>query len=458
MAFGRAPGVAEAAGFVHSFFRTNPQVLVRMLTTKKLMPAFILITSLFFMWGLAHNLNPILIPHLKKACRLTDLQSAFIDSAFFVGYFVMALPAGLAMKKWGYKTGILLGLLLFACGALLFYPAAAARTFGLFLLALFIIASGLTFLETAANPYITVLGEASTATQRLNFSQSFNGLAATLSPLLGGVFILSGNTISDAQLAAMPAAEAEALLQAEAATVQVPYLVIAGLVLLLALILWRWPLPAIGDEATEPAATDAATASPDGGTSIYQQTNLWRGVLAQFFYVGAQVCVTSFFIRFAGQAAGIDEKTAAFYLSAALLAFMLGRFAGTFIMQYLAPARLLLLYSLACMLLLGVAIVAEGRLALYAIIGVVFFESIMFPTIFSLGIAGLGRHTKLGSSLIIMAIAGGALLPVAMGYLSDASTIQTAYLVPLLCFVPVAWFAWHNRHRVADSTAAPAHA
>ncbi|TAD84707.1 MAG: L-fucose:H+ symporter permease [Bacteroidetes bacterium] len=428
-----------------------------MLTTKKLMPAFILITALFFMWGLAHNLNPILIPHLKKACRLTDLQSAFIDSAFFIGYFVMALPAGFAMKKWGYKSGIIIGLLLFAFGALLFYPAASARTFGLFLLALFIIASGLTFLETAANPYITVLGSAETATQRLNFSQSFNGLAATLAPFLGGIFILSGKEITDAQLAAMNPADAEALLQSEAATVQVPYLVIAGLVLLLALVVWKSALPEIQEPAAEVIDAEAASgtifsdlnkpsapAAANGDArsrSIFKQANLMRGVLAQFFYVGAQVCITSFFIRFASKAAQIDEKTAALYLSLALLAFMVGRFAGTYFMQFVAAARLLVLYCIACVVLLALAITLGGQFALYALIGVCFFISIMFPTIFSLGIVGLGGQTKLGSSLIIMAIAGGALMPVIMGRVSDLYSIQIAYIVPLICFVPIVWFA-----------------
>jgi FHS family L-fucose permease-like MFS transporter len=406
-----------------------------MLTDKKLMPAFILITCLFFMWGLAHNLNPILIPHLKKACRLSDLQSAFIDSAFFVGYFVMALPAGMAMKKWGYKSGIILGLLLFALGALLFYPAAEARTFGLFLLALFIIASGLTFLETAANPYITVLGAPATATQRLNFSQSFNGLAATLAPLLGGIFILSGRSISDEDLAALAPAEAEALLQSEAATVQVPYLVIAGLVLLLALIVWRATLPEIKEQE------DATAHADKSETPIYKRGQLMRGVVAQFFYVGAQVCITSFFIRFADKAAGMGEKTAALYLSAALLGFMVGRFVGTFLMQYISPKTLLLAYSIINLLLLAAAIAVGGRFALYALIGVTFFMSIMFPTIFSMGIAGLGSQTKLGSSLIIMSIAGGALIPVIMGHLSDLYNIQVAYIVPALCFVVVAWFA-----------------
>lgn len=407
-----------------------------MLTYKKFLVPFIVITCLFFMWGFAHNLNPILIPHLKKACRLSDLQSAFIDSAFFIGYFVMALPAGLAMKKWGYKTGIITGLLLFACGAALFYPAAEVRTFPLFLLALFIIASGLTFLETAANPYVTVLGAPETATQRLNFSQSFNGLAATLAPLLGGIFILSGRSISDDDLSAMTPEAADLLLKSEAKTVQVPYLVIAGLVLLLALVIWKVALPEIKEEEQSGEHTEKAHAP------IYKQANLMRGILAQFFYVGAQVCITSFFIRFSGFSAGLDEKTAAMYLSAALLAFMIGRFAGTFLMQFITPSRLLLIYSIANFGLLLATVLVGGKFALYALIGVTFFMSIMFPTIFSLGISGLGSQTKIGSSLIIMSIAGGALIPVIMGFTSDRTNIQTAYIVPAICFLVVAWFAF----------------
>jgi len=411
------------------------------MTSKKYLTAFIIITSLFFMWGLAHNLNPILIPHLKKACRLTDLQSAFIDSAFFIGYFVMAIPAGMIMKRLGYKSGIIIGLLLFAVGALLFYPAAAVRTFPLFLLALFIIASGLTFLETAANPYVTVLGTPETATQRLNFSQSFNGLAATLAPLLGGIFILSGRSISDADLQALTPDAAEQLLQTEAESVQVPYLVIAGLVLLLAFIVWRSVLPEIKEDENE-GKTDDAHQRP-----IYKEANLMRGVVAQFFYVGAQVCITSFFIRFAGKAAEVDEKTAARFLSAAMLAFMIGRFAGTAFMKFIAPSRLLLLYSLTNIVLLLIMVYFGGMVALYALIAVTFFMSIMFPTIFSLGIAGLGSQTKLGSSLIIMAIAGGALMPVIMGYISDRTSIQTAYIVPAVCFVAVAWFAIKSKSK-----------
>ncbi|MBD0278092.1 MAG: L-fucose:H+ symporter permease [Flavisolibacter sp.] len=420
-----------------------------MLTSKKYLIPFILITCLFFLWGLAHNLNPILIPHLKKACQLTDLQSAFIDSAFFIGYFVMALPAGIIMRRFGYKAGIIMGLLLFAIGAFLFYPAAEVRVFGFFLTALFIIASGLTFLETAANPYITVLGEPSTATQRLNFSQSFNGLAATIAPLIGGLFILSNTSLSQEQKNAMEPAALQAYLTEEAKTVQVPYIVIGSIVLLVAFLLWRTKLPEVKEEESEVASAKDA--------SIFSRKNLMLGVLAQFFYVGAQVCVSSFFIRFSNKAAGIPEKTAAFYLSVALLAFMIGRFAGTFLMKYVAPYRLLFFYSIINTCLLFAAIYIGGRFAIYSLIGVEFFMSIMFPTIFSLSIYGLGQQTKIGSSLVIMAIAGGAVFPVIMGRISDISSIQTAYIVPALCFLAVLYFSIKTtaKHSLSPSIAHP---
>ncbi len=392
-----------------------------------------LITCLFFLWGFALNLNPILIPHLKKACQLTDAQSALIDSASYVAYFLLALPAGLFMKRYGYKGGILLGLLLFATGAFLFYPAAAARSYGFFLAALFIIASGLTFLETAANPYITVLGDPAGAAQRINFAQSFNGLAATLAPLLGGTFILSGRTLSANEEAAMPAAQLTAYLDQEAAAVQVPYLIIGAVVLLVAGLLWRTRLPEI--EAAEPAGQRS---------SLLREKNLWLGVAAQFFYVGAQVCVSSFFIRFAGRVAGLDEKLAAYYLAGALLGFMAGRFLGTLLLRYVAAARLLALYSLINVVLIGLAVVLPGMFSVYALVGVEFFMSIMFPTIFSLSIRGLGANTKQGSALVIMAIVGGAVFPLLMGWLSDATSIQTAYLVPGVCFGAVLLFSLRN--------------
>ncbi|WP_304062879.1 L-fucose:H+ symporter permease [Pedobacter glucosidilyticus] len=407
-----------------------------MLTNRKYLLPFILITTLFFLWGFAHNLNPILIPHLKKACELTDLESALIDSAFYIGYFIMAIPSGMLMKKFGYKSGIVFGLLLFAIGAFLFWPAAELRNFSFFLLALFIIASGLTFLETAANPYITVLGEPETATIRLNFSQSFNGLAATLAPFLGGIFILSGVHLSDEQKANMSLLEKEEFLRQEALSVQIPYLLIGIIVLLVAIIIWRVKLPEISVDNHENSISKR---------SIWKNKNLIFGVIAQFFYVGAQVCVSSFFIRFIGVAAGVAEKDAAMYLSVALLVFMIGRFVGTFLMKYISPRVLLAIYSIANVILLIMAINFGNMLSIYALIGVEFFMSIMFPTIFSLSLDGLGEEKKIGSSLLVMAIAGGAFFPLIMGKISDMVNIQIAYIVPLFCFLIVFLFAVQSK-------------
>lgn len=394
----------------------------------------ILITSLFFLWGFAHNLNPILIPHLKKACQLSDLQSAFVDSAFFIAYFAVALPAGYFMKHFGYKRGIVFGLLLFAVGAFLFFPAANTRTYGLFLVALFVIASGLTFLETAANPYISVLGSPETATQRLNFAQSFNGLAATLAPFIGGQFILSGKTLGEAEQASMSPEMLNAYLQMEADAVKVPYLVIGAVVLLVTLFVARTPLPEINEE-------DSAPDSHTRGNSLWSNMHFVFGVIALFFYVGAQTGVVSFFIRFSDQVAGIPEKTAANLLAVALLGFMLGRFVGTFLMRYITPAKLLAAFSLLCVVFTILSVWVDGVFAVYAMVGVTFLMSIMFPTIFSLAIFGLGKHTKQGASILIMSIVGGAIIPVVMGWLSDWFTMQTAYLVPAACFVIVLVFA-----------------
>jgi len=393
-----------------------------------------LVTSLFFLWGFALNLNPILIPHLKKACQLSDTESALIDSAAYIAYFLMAIPAGLFMKRFGYKGGIIVGLLLFAFGAFLFYPAAETRIYIFFLGAIFIIACGLTFLETAANPYITVLGSPDTSAFRINFAQSFNGLAASLAIYLGGKFILSGVELTAEQQASMSTEQMNLYLNQEASSVEMPYIIIGIVVLTVALFLWRTPLPEIVEEDN----------SLETEGSILKEKNLMFGVLAQFFYVGAQVCVSSFFIRYSGHVAGLKETPAKNLLSLALLAFMIGRFIGTFLMKYIAPARLLAIYSIISFFLLILAVMADGMISVYAIFAVEFFMSIMFPTIFSLSIRGLGSKTKQGSSLVIMSIVGGAIFPVIMGGVSDASNIQTAYIVPALCFIVILFFAMKN--------------
>ncbi|THU41579.1 L-fucose:H+ symporter permease [Niastella caeni] len=395
---------------------------------------FILVTSLFFFWGFVHNLDPILIPHLRKAFTLNYLQSSLVDFSVFIAYFVMALPAGFVMRKYGYKSGILLGLLLFGVGSLLFIPAANTREYALFLGALFVIASGLTFLETAANPYAALLGPKESSTQRLNFAQSFNGLAVVVAPMIGGRFILSGTNLTEAQKAAMTPQALDAYLAAEAATVKGPYLTLGIIILVVALIFALTKLPEIKEEEGKPSSFAHAT----------RHKHLIWAVIAQFFYVGAQVCVSSFFINVAVKAANISEIAAADYLGLGYgLAFMVGRFVGTFFMKFISPNKLLAIYAGINIVLSAIAIISSGMITVYALIGVAFFMSIMFPTIFSLGIQGLGSDTKIGSSLIIMSIVGGALLPLLMGRISDMTgNIQNGYIIPLVCFIVVLYFGW----------------
>jgi MFS transporter, FHS family, L-fucose permease len=398
---------------------------------QKFLIPFILVTSLFFLWAFVHNLEPILIPHLKKACQLTDLQSALIDSSVYIGYLVMAIPAGLFMKKYGYKKGILFGLILYALGALLFFPAANTRVYIYFLGALFIIASGCAFLETAANPYVTILGKPETATTRLNFSQSFNGLGAFLAPLLGGQMILSGIEHSENELAAMSTTQLNDYLQLEADAVKIPYLIIALVVLGVAVLIYFTAMPEVPVEDKN---------QKSGVFKALKHTHLKWGVVAQFFYVGAQVCVTSFFIRFAKYTSNTPEKDAAIWLGMAMFGFMVGRFAGTYLTRFIAANRLLAIYSFICIVLLAIATLVKSELAMWALLAVPFFESIMFPTIFSLAIEDIKEDTEIGSSLIVMAVAGGALFPVLMGLISDYSNIQISYIIPLLCFFVIAWF------------------
>lgn len=393
----------------------------------------ILITSLFFFWGFVHNLDPILIPHLRKAFKLTDLESSLVDFSVFIAYFVMAMPAGYLMRKWGYKTGIIVGLLLFGIGSFLFIPAADTKLYAFFLGALFVIACGLAVLETAANPYVTILGPAKTADFRLNFSQSFNGLAAFLAPIIGAKYIFTEAGYTEAQVAAMSPSAYDAYVTAEAASVKGPYTVL-GIIIILVLVLFIFTkLPDIKSDPNEQKSKIS---------DALKFANLRWGIVAQFFYVGAQVCVLSFFVRFVVVSANIDEKAAAVYAGFAGLAFMLGRFVGTFFMKFLPSKQLLSIYSIICMLLTLVAIFADGSITIYALIGVAFFMSIMFPTIFSLGISGMGEHTKTGSSLIVMAIVGGAILPLCLGYISDVTrSIQYGYIVPLICFAVVFLFS-----------------
>jgi len=403
---------------------------------------FIMVTSLFFFWGFIHNLDPVLIAHLKRGFTLNALQASLVDSAVYFGYFLMAIPAGMIMKKYGYKTGILLGLALFAIGCFLFVPAADTMQYAFFLGALFIVACGLAILETAANPYATILGDPATSTQRLNFAQSFNGLAAFLAPLIGGKLILAEKPLDKSAMDAMTASARALYLHDETASVKLPYIVLGSAILVVAAIFFFTKLPDIKEKEGNEKA---------GFLHVFRHKHLAWAVVAQFFYVGAQVCILSFLILFATKAAGITEKEAANYSGAAGLAFMVGRFAGTFFMRFLPPPRLLAIYAVACMLLCLVTIFGEGIITLYANIGVAFFMSIMFPTIFALGIKDIGADTKPASSLIIMAIVGGAVLPPLLAYIGDVTgNFQNGYLVPLLCFAVIFYFGWKG-HRVTEA-------
>lgn len=393
--------------------------------------AFVMITSLFFLWGFVHNLDPILIPHLKKAFSLTTLQASLVDSAVFIAYFVMALPAGIIMKKYGYKAGIIVGLLFFAIGSYLFIPSANTQSYGFFLVALFVIACGLTILETAANPFASLLGDPETAVQRLNLAQSFNGLAATIAPIIGAKIILTEG-VSDAVLQSMePSARALAL-ATEAASVKLPYFILGSVILVIAVIFWFTKLPKIKEEVSSSVSISTAL----------KHAHLRWAIASQFFYVGAQVCVFSFFILYATEAAGISEMKAAGYAGFGVgMAFMIGRFVGTFFMRYISPVKLLSIYALICALLSIAAMFTGGMMAVFVVIATAFFMSVMFPTIFSLGIKDLGADTKFGSSLIIMSIVGGALLPPLFGYISDIyHNIQYGYIVPFVCFVVILCF------------------
>ncbi|MCC8423718.1 L-fucose:H+ symporter permease [Mucilaginibacter sp. UR6-11] len=399
----------------------------------------ILVTSLFFLWAFLHNINSVLIPHLKKALELTDTQSSYIDVAVYTAYFVIAIPAGLFVHKYSYKKGIILGLILFATGAFLFIPAANAQSYTFFLVAIFISASGATFLETVANPYVSILGDKETATQRLNFAQSFNGLGALLAPVIGGQLILSGIEHTPAELKSMSAAQLAAYLQSEGDTVKLPYMVIGIVVIVLILLFIFTRIPAVKEDDD---AVESHSPGVDFSIKVFKNRHLKWAVIAEFCYVGAQVCVGSFFIRYAKFVAQIGEKDAAFLFGfIAMGGFMVGRFAGTFIMKYVEPAKLLSLYAAINILLLGVALITTGHVALYALMGVPFFMSIMFPTIFALGIKGLGEETKIASSFLVMSIIGGGVAPWFMGQISDRTgSIQLAYIIPLICFLFILYF------------------
>ena len=406
------------------------------LTERRYVGPLILITSLFFLWAFGVNLNDILIPRFKNAFALNDFQSSFIQAAFFGGYCMAALPAGRLMERIGYKRGILTGLALCASGALLFVPASAAGTYAFFLIALFVMACGQSFLEVAANPYVTVLGPAETSERRLNLSQSFNAVGAVCAMLLGW-FILSGKEITPEQRATFSVAQEQAYRTAQASSVRAPYALIACIFVVVAVLIVSMHLPEVSERGTRTNIEEKAS-----WKKVFQQGHLVKGVVAQFLYVGAQVGVGSFVIRFAQHSMpGLNARSAWYYLLGHWVGFMLGRFGGSALMKNVSAPRLLSIFGAGSLISIVVALSVNGLASVWAVVLIGFFHSIMFPTIFALSIKNLGPLTKRGSSLQVMAILGGALLPLIMGHISDVSNIRTAFIVPLVCYVYILYFA-----------------
>ena len=399
---------------------------------------FILVTSLFFLWALPNNLNDILIPQFMKSFELSRFEAGLVQSAFYLGYFVFALPAALIMDRFGYKAGLLSGLLIFAAGCFLFWPAALAGKFGFFLGALFIIAAGLAFLETGSNSFISILGDPEKSEQRLNLAQSFNPLGSMAGVLVGTVFIFSGTELSTTGIEEMKALGTyNQYLHDEIMRVGPPYLIIGTIILICAFLIWRAKFP----EGDKRAA--GSTQNHGKFSELIKYPHFIKGVIAQFFYVGAQVGTWSFLIQYTKDYMNKSEKEAGLYLTISLLAFGVGRFASTAMMKKFEPKKLMGIYSFINIGMVALAVIAPGFIGGWALILSSFFMSLMFPTIFALGIKGLGPNTKIGASGIIMAIIGGAIWTPLMGYISDQThSMALAMIVPLISYIYVCYYAF----------------
>ncbi|MES2148897.1 MAG: sugar MFS transporter [Pseudomonadota bacterium] len=396
----------------------------------------IIVTTLFFMWGLLTALNDVLIPHLKALYTLSYVQAMLVQFCFFGAYFVVSLPAGMLIKKIGYQNGAVTGLTIAAAGCALFYPASNSG-YALFLLGFFVLAAGITILQVAANPYVTVLGDPHTASSRLTLTQAFNSLGTTVAPTLGGILILSGSVLGVAELAQLPAAEQLAYRATQAASVQGPYLALAGALLLLALFFGFARLPKISH-------ADAGVVNPDAGTkgSALAHPHLLMGAIGIFLYVGGEVSIGSFLINFLGEPgiAALTPADAAHYVSYYWGGAMVGRFIGFAVMRYVSPGKTLAFNAACSIALILLAIVGHGQFAMWAILAVGLCNSIMFPTIFSMALHQLGKFTGQGSGILCMAIVGGALVPFAQGLLADTIGLQWSFFVPAACYTFILYF------------------
>ena len=387
---------------------------------KSYLVPFVLITSLFLLWGFAHGLLDVLNKHFQGVFTMTKAESGLVQFSTYIAYFLMALPAGAFMKRYGYRKGIIMGLLLFAIGAFGFIPAAFLHSATPFLIALFVIACGLCILETAANPYSTILGPSASAAQRLNLSQSFNGLGWILGPLVGGLLIFGAS-------------------EGDSMALTKPYILVGGIVLFVALLFFFTKLPEIKPEEEEEVT---AIVEEKPAASIWKRRQFVRSVVAQFCYCAAQTGIFGFFINYVTEMdPGISNLRASRILAFGGMAlFMIGRLSGSFTMKWLAPGRLLTWYSLLSAVCMALVVASVGTLSLYALYLSFFFMSIMFPTIFALGLEGMGVYTKKASSYIVMGVAGGAFSPMLMGYIGEEN-MALGFIVPLIAFLYILYFA-----------------
>jgi FHS family L-fucose permease-like MFS transporter len=411
--------------------------------TRPLFPAgnlfpFFLVTALFFLWGIPNNLNDVLIRQFMKSFAITRFEAGLVQFAFYLGYFVLAIPAGLLMRKLGYKAGFITGLLLFGSGCLLFWPAALAGRYSFFLLALFVIASGLSFLETGSNPFIAECGDPETSERRLNFSQAFNPIGSITGVLVGTIFIFSGVELSPHQILAMQAAHTyDAYLRLETLRVIRPYAVLGLVAFAWAILIARTKFPAVTGD------TEADHGERGDVRVLLHQRHFVLAVLAQFLYVGAQVGTWSYFIPYVQDYTHEPEKVAGYFLTGTLVAFGVGRFGSSYLMKFVSPKTLMGVYSLINVVLVSVGVFRPGWTGLWAIFLTSFFMSLMFPTIFALGLKGLGANTKIAGSLLVMSIIGGAIFPPAIGLMSEKfQSLALAYGVLLIAYAFIAYYAF----------------
>lgn len=408
-------------------------------TSRENLLPFILVTVLFFFWGIPNNLNDILIKQFMKSFELNRLEAGFVQSAFYMGYFLVSIPAAMIMRRFSYKHGLVIGLFFFSIGTFLFYPAALSGQFVYFLIALFVIATGLGFLETGANPFIARLGDPESSERRLNFSQAFNPIGAIAGVGIGTLFILSGIEHTAEEVEAMKLAGTyEEYLKHETMRVVTPYLILGIVVLIWALLILKTKFPHIEDGENE---KDHQTKG--SFRALLKYPHFVRGVVAQFFYVGAQVGTWSYFIQYIQDYTYQPEKVAGTFLVGTLVAFGVGRFSAAWLMKFFAPNLLMGLYALINIGLVLTGILLPGWVGLWAIFFTSFFMSVMFPTIFALAIKGLGAHTKIGSSLVVMGIIGGAVFTPLMGLVFEASeSMAIAMTVPLACYMFIAYYSY----------------